>query len=150
MILWRILARIFRKQLDEMPVEYVCGTPSIEESSKLWKRAPLDSEIEWEDYEAAANSLVDHLGKRYTVDCDGIFMCVVISSEIGHSTLNFARPNCSQKISLNICSCGYENTKRVRGASSFPRIWTMRRLQWSILTLSVWVPNTTSTPMKPI
>jgi hypothetical protein len=69
-IFTRILARIFRKQLEEPP-EYVYGTPSLEESNKLWKRSPHDSEIEWEEYEAAANSLVEHLGRRYTVEVDG-------------------------------------------------------------------------------
>jgi hypothetical protein len=66
-ILTRIFVRIFRRQLEEPP-EYVYGTPSIEESNKLWKRSPHDSEIEWEEYEDAANSLLEHLRKRYTVD----------------------------------------------------------------------------------
>ena len=47
------------------PVEYVYGTPSCEESNNLWKRFPRDSDIEWEQYEDAANSLTDHLHKRY-------------------------------------------------------------------------------------
>ena len=69
-ILTRIFVRIFRRQLEEPP-EYVHGTPSFEESNKLWKSSPNDSEIDWDEYEAAANSLVDHLRKRYTIDVDG-------------------------------------------------------------------------------
>ena len=68
--LTRIFVRIFRRQLEEPP-EYVYGTPSMEESNKLWKSSPHDSEIEWDDYEAAANSLVEHLRKRYTVEVNG-------------------------------------------------------------------------------
>lgn len=73
-LLNRILLRILGIIGYDPPVEYVCGTPSYEESNKLWKRFPRDSEIEWEDYEAAANSLTHHLQKRYQVfnyDTDG-------------------------------------------------------------------------------
>lgn len=69
-ILTRIFVWIFRKQLEESP-EFVYGTPSMEESNKLWKSSPNDSEIDWDEYEDAANSLVEHLRKRYTIGVDG-------------------------------------------------------------------------------
>jgi hypothetical protein len=74
----RLLMNIFLRLLGligyDPPVEYVSGTPSYEESRKLWRRFPRDSDIESEEYEDAANSLTDHLKKRYLIfdyDTDG-------------------------------------------------------------------------------
>ncbi len=47
--------------------EYVYGTPSAEESSKLWKRFPGEPGIDSEAYEAATISLERHLAKRYAL-----------------------------------------------------------------------------------
>jgi hypothetical protein len=55
-------------------MEYVYGTPSVEESDSLWKRFPGELDVTGDEYEAAANSLVQHLSKRYTLysyDVDG-------------------------------------------------------------------------------
>jgi hypothetical protein len=55
-------------------MEYVYGTPSGEESDGLWKRFPGEPDVTDDEYEAAANSLAQHLSKKYMLyryDVDG-------------------------------------------------------------------------------
>ena len=52
-------------------MEYVFGTPSIEESKSLWKRFPAESDVTGTEYEAAYVALENYLSRRYTLWRDG-------------------------------------------------------------------------------
>jgi hypothetical protein len=48
-------------------MEYVFGTPSLEESDQPWKRFPGESDPTREEYHRSAQSLAAHLEKRYSL-----------------------------------------------------------------------------------